>query len=267
MKNEKYKEEMQEIHASEDLIKNTINNINLQNRKKSFQVVKRIALGAVAMMMVSVTAYAVVTVLFSSYIDQRIESGDGEEYTYRIPQIDVESEDAEKMNENIKEEYEKYYEEAILNLEEGFDIAGEIDYQGYVNGEILSVVAHRSVNGWISYSTYNINTTTGKKVENKELLEMKKLTEEKIQKEIIAYMQERVKSETYEGLTESEIKETQDYLLEEVHSIEINENTQFYLNNENHLCVVTTEYVIAGAGKYERLYDLDEHELVEEQYK
>ena len=266
MKNKEYKKEIQEIQASEDLIKNTINNINKANSKKSFQKVKKIALGAVAMMMISVTTYAFASGWVSSFIEQKFNNGGDDEFTYRIPQIDIKSEDSAKMNENIKEKYEKFYEEAVANFENDTDVVDEVDYQAYSNGDVLSVVAHRQVYGWISYSTYNINTSTGKKVENKELLEMKKLTEDDIEKEVILYMTEKAKNASYEDMTEAEIEEIQEDLLEKVNSMDINENTQFYLNNENHLCVVVTEYVMAGAGEYERLYDLEEHELVEEQY-
>ena len=265
--NKRYKEEMHEIYASEELIQNTIDKINLKSRKNSFEVIKKIALGTVAMMMLSVTTYAVVTGIFSSWIDKKFKDNNGEEYTYKIPQIDIESEDAEKMNEEIKEKYGVYYNEAIKHIEEGFSIVGEVDYKAYINGNILSVVAYRRVNGDMFYSTYNININTGKKVENKELLEMKGLNEDKVEKEIIAYMEEIVKSAEYEEMTESEIKEIQEYLLNRVYETKINENSQFYLSNENHLCVVANKYVMAGAEKYERLYDLEEHKLVEGQYE
>lgn len=265
--NKKYKEEMNEIYASEELIQNTIDKINLKNRKTSFEVIKKVALGTAAMLMLSVTTYAAVTGVFSSWIDKKLkDSISGGLYTYRIPQIDIESEDAEKMNEEIKEKYGEYYNEAIKHIEEGFSITGEVDYKAYVNGDILSVVAYRTVHDDVFYSTYNININTGKKVENKELLEMKGLNEEMVEKEIIAYMEEIVKSAKYEEMTESEIKEIQEYLLKEVYETKIDENSQFYLSNENHLCVVANEYVMAGAGKYERLYDLEEHKLVEGQY-
>lgn len=267
--NKKYKEEMQEIHASEDLIKNTINKINLKNRRKSYEFVKKFALGAAAMMMVSVTsfaAYMVATGKVSSYIKKEFKDEYGT-MTHNIPQIDIESEDAESMNEDIKEKYETLYKEAVENLEEGASVITTVDYKAYENGEILSVVAYKTYPGGnIYYSTYNINTVTGEKVENKELLEMKDLTEEEVQKEIIAYMEERVKSAKYEGATESEIKEIQQTLLEGVYSTKVDENTMFYLNDENHLCVVATEYVLAGAGEYERLYDLEEHKILEAQY-
>ena len=52
-------------------------------------------------------------------------------------------------------------------------------------------------------TTYDATET--KKVENKELLEMKGLNEEKVEKEIIAYMEERVKSAEYEEMTEERL--------------------------------------------------------------
>jgi len=264
--NKKYKEEMQKIHASEELIQNTINKINLKGKKSSYEIMKKIVLGTVAMMMISVTTYAVVNKGVIDLIKTKLIDQQGGEHTYEIPYIDIESEDAKKMNEEIKEKYLVHYNEAIKDMEEGYNITGEVYYKSYINGDVLSVVAYRTVHGWIDYATYNINVKTGKKVDNNELLEMKGLNKEEVRNEIVNFMAEKVSLGSYEDMTESEEKEHQQELLQKVYETVIDDNTQFYLNEENHLCIIAVEYVLAGAGEYERLYDLDKHNLVEKQY-
>lgn len=103
--NKKYKEEMQEIHASEDLIKNTINKINSKNKRKSYEFVKKFALGAAAMMMVSVTSFATyIAVTGNTEILKKIGINISEKYEENKQEIKEQNTDTKFAGEKFDAE-------------------------------------------------------------------------------------------------------------------------------------------------------------------
>ena len=101
-----------------------------------------------------------------------------EGYSYSIPKINIDSEDVEKINNEIEEKIIKKAKEEVeysKEFEEGF--VGEpanISYNYYINSEILSLVIEQGyVYDYIEYMVYNVNIKTGKKCTNEEVVAFK----------------------------------------------------------------------------------------------
>ena len=103
--NKKYKQEMQEIHASEELIKNKKNKINSKNKRKSYEFVKKFAIGTAAMMMVSVTSFATyVAVTGNTEILEKIGINISEKYEENKQEIKEKNTDTQYSGENFDAE-------------------------------------------------------------------------------------------------------------------------------------------------------------------
>lgn len=103
-----------------------------------------------------------------------------DDYSYDIPFVNLDSIDAQSINNDIEIEY---LNKALVELNEyaeGLSISMyKVEYEYYINGDILSLVVSKEFpNDCIYYKTYNLNLSTGKKVSNKELLELKKISED-----------------------------------------------------------------------------------------
>ena len=116
--NKKYKEEMQEIHASEELIKNTINKINSKNKSKSYEFIRKFAIGAAAMMMVSVTSFATyVAITGNTEILKKIGINISRNYEENKQEI-------KEQNTDTKFEGEKFDAEIVaISMDSGSAVA------------------------------------------------------------------------------------------------------------------------------------------------
>lgn len=86
---------------------------------------------------------------------------------YEYPAINIDSEDAKAINEEIKEKYgfTKEQEEELFFME-----LEVITYDYYINDKILSVVVMEGGNDSTWTSSYNIDIETGKRISNEDLI-------------------------------------------------------------------------------------------------
>lgn len=179
---------------------------------------------------------------------------------FKIPKINIDSNDARKINDEIEEMVEnaqQYVEDYNKNNIEGGG-PSYIDYHYYINNDILSVVIEYSSGyDFMEYKVYNINVKTGKEYTNEDILKVKNISIDKFEERLSNTLGEQLKEE-YKDIENEELKEQYKEIYNKTVSKEncsIN-NNQLFLDDENDISVVAKEYSIAGAGRYYYVFKL-----------
>lgn len=172
----------------------------------------------------------------------------GAESKFRIPEILLESDDASDANDEIEERYGAI----ITDLEESGSANNYnfLDFDSYLNGEILSVVINSkyAYTNVYQYSVYNFSVTTGKRLTNRTLCkelgttwdEMKSLLSDALKEEYVKNFP------SFEGT---------DFQYTTLSSSNL-EASQLYLGSFKTVMAVCTLYTGAGAGDYERVVEV-----------
>lgn len=160
------------------------------------------------------------------------------------PYINIDSKDAEIINMQIKEEYEKLYDMFLsMNNKDGFGYA-QMKYEYYVNGNILSVIVFCStaaVPGGAKHyiNTYNFNIVTGNKATKEEIA---------------------IEGRYTLAECEGKIQEVSRILSEKVSAfIKIKEDS-YYLNQNNEFILI---YISDGESTHDEGYNLKLNEFVD----
>lgn len=184
-------------------------------------------------------------------------------YSYKIPQINIDSTDAEKINRKIQDEYMEAYTQG-----KEYNGAGcsKIEYAYHINGDIVSVVIASFWDGGSAGRTaYNINSKTGKEVTNSELLSKKGITEADFPSKLSKILAEKLKgmyTPSEEQLSYSGSAEFYNTQYKRTTALEnCSVNNDMYLNANNQLCVITTRYNIAGGDATEIIVNIDTNDI------
>lgn len=168
-----------------------------------------------------------------------------------IPAFNINTEEIKELNSKIEEEYQ---EVAEANEEFG---ATEVTYEYYVNDDIVSLVITKTYleASQITYEVYNVNQKTGTVLEKEDILTAKNITvddyEVEIAKQISAKFEENTAAFKEMGGYE-ELKEKNNS--KENCSLE---NTEVYINEEGKLSYIANVYSLAGADKYQTIFDYE----------
>lgn len=180
------------------------------------------------------------------------------EYQYKkIPIINIDTEDADDLNKEINEYVDKMGQDT--NYGEGY----KLSYVYYENDEILSILLTINTYGSSKYyKTVNINSKTGKKVSNYDLIKTKSIDENEIGNAIFDIY---VKDAEKNGLLDT--YKTQHVYGDEFTSVYDASNNlikskkyddfDMYLNSNGELCVISDVYLIAGPEKNFYIFNLN----------
>lgn len=189
-------------------------------------------------------------------------------YSYKIPQINIDSEDANNINKEIQDEYYKYYKDQKEYIDSNGYVGGcsRIEYAYHINGDIVSIVmASFWDGGSVERSAYNISTKTGKEVTNSELLNKKGLNEADFPSKLSGILTEQLKemyTPSEEQLSYTGSAEFYNTQYKRTTSLEnCSVNNDMYLNTNNQLCVITTRYNIAGGDGTEIIVNMDTNSI------
>ncbi len=187
-------------------------------------------------------------------------------YSYRIPQINIDSEDANKLNQEIQDEYLKEYNE----MKEAFNKYGnpggcwKIEYAYHINGDVVSIVMASFWDGdSVQRTAYNIDAKTGKEVTNAELLNKKGITESEFPSKLSNILTEELKemytpSEeqlSYRGSSPIEFYNNQYKKTTSLENCSV--DNDMYLNKNGQLCVIAKRYNIAGGESTKIIVNID----------
>lgn len=180
------------------------------------------------------------------------KSGTSSQARCRMPQLSVDSEDAEAINYDIHEEYDKVFED-IETYYQDYEM-NRTDYVAYLNGNILSLVIEtRTTNTPNSFfKVYNIDVKTGKELNNEDVVKLSNISlneaygqlYSKIESIYTDEQKEWVDAETYESIKG---KSLDDKNIQE---------SMFYYNENGSLMAAYRYYWFAGAENYGDIFEL-----------
>ena len=155
-----------------------------------------------------------------------------------IPKININSETIEKVNNNITSLYTELAKEILLQQEQ-HNIIYNVDYEGYINQNILSLVIKATIKQdkdvqRTIIKTYNYEINENKELSLQEIIEIKKLNENAIQNEITQKIEEYNKENLSLNILgyEGHVRDVES----EMYEIENAEN--FFLGEEGFLYIV-----------------------------
>lgn len=186
--------------------------------------------------------------LVYSYIKGQKNSPNNYDFDIHIPYININNENAKKINQEIEEFKNKCAE--ILNSKNK-NIIYNIDYCAYIDGDVLSLIIRSNLKDGVnaqklSIKTYNYNLKTNKVVRFREILNEKDISED--------YAQERINKKINE-----EQKRTED-----MESLDINiykrniQNDIYKVQNVNEYFIYKGNlYIIFAYGNTETTVEKD----------
>ena len=167
-----------------------------------------------------------------------------------IPEININSNKAEEINEEINRIYVEKIESIMKNSKDYTDYS--ITYKSYINGELLSLIIKETIREGkntqsAKINTYNYNLNQNKTVSINDILSAKGYDSKKLQKEIDAEIKElnQKDEELKNQYKEVRLRETSD----EMYKIENTEN--FIVNQDGYL------YLIYAYGNKENTNKVD----------
>ena len=103
-------------------------------------------------------------------------------YSYRIPAINADTEDALRLNSLINEQLMSVVNEELSAMADGVSLVTvNVDFSFYVNGGIVSLLCKAdSPNDFYSYWVYNYDAESGREFTRSDFLAREELTEEEL---------------------------------------------------------------------------------------
>lgn len=192
---------------------------------------------------------------YNQYYGEYMDAG----YSYKIPQINIDSADAEKINQKIKDKYLTQYNEAVEYRNENNGETGiwyRIEYAYHINGDVVSIIIDsKGESEGKDRSSYNINMKTGKEVTNTELLKIKGITEEEFPSKLSNILTETLRDMYTGNIEPAEFMTAQYKRTTSLENCSI--DNDMYLNVNGDLCVIVNRYNIAGGESTKIIIDID----------
>lgn len=210
------------------------------------------------------------------------EEGYDFEFSYNIPMITDGSPVAEKVNKEISDKYAftKDFVEPIMKgeAEEVYEADfRDIHYDTYFNNNIVSIVitAEGTYSDWVEFTVYNYDFEKKALVSDEELLKSVNMTEEDFYKKAklgmgqkaIFYIKELTNNADSPYDENGEINQyarilpymINDYV-KTVNSVDLNKDTQIFIDDKGNINVISLVHVQAGGGQYYNIVSLGEVE-------
>lgn len=130
-----------------------------------------------------------------NYINKKLshksDNCDKLKYIYKIPQVNIDSKDADFINKEILSDFEKIYIEDKKTNDDKSNINScvsftQINYKYFINKDILSLVVYTIYDNKYNYYTYNINIKNGVSIYNTDLLEYYDLNEDSFKEKLVS---------------------------------------------------------------------------------
>lgn len=191
--------------------------------------------------------------------------------SYKVPKININSDDVTKINSEIDKEITSKAKESIKEISNGTSIGlFKIYYNYYINDNVLSVLIGLEYDADIrNYYTYNIDIKTGKRMSNEDILKIKNMTKKQFEEKIVnAYKNEFLKGygsiEKWTSTQDSWQSESKAMYEAQynrtISQSNCNADTQMiYLDANGKINVVAKIYSLAGAESYLKLINIENY--------
>jgi len=208
--------------------------------------------------------------------------------TSSFPYVNIDSDYAEEINNNVENLYESYlddFKERITVIRDTNDIEdlkereyaryqGDyitvendiVNYEAYLNGDILSIVIIEGpfTNVGYEYTVYNIDVVTGKEVSYQDIISKSKYSDYSKLKNAISQKAEEILIEVY---SDPKITELGKERFEENMDITLNKYIfknsgslnayGAYFNDESNLCLILATHTGMGTSTQQFIYELE----------
>lgn len=180
-------------------------------------------------------------------------------YTFRIPQINISSDDAVRINREVYDSLYSVIERAVSDLKEYGcpGISDEVSYSWAINGDILSLIIrnyeHPTMSGGYEYTVYNLSVKTGKLVSDEDVIAAAGFSRDEYNQRAKEVLGSRLwgsldpSSERFEYQMEAEWFNDR---LRKTLSEENIARCKPYLNDKNQLCMIALVYSMAAGDAY-----------------
>ncbi len=190
--------------------------------------------------------------------DKGYTKNDGE-YLYKIPQFNINTQDAEKANKIIVENLKPLIDEEFENITNGYSInMQQADYFVCENEKTVSVVTFTEYpNDCVHYESYTIDIVNGTVIDNQTLIEKAGYKKEEFSEKLKTLILNKFKElwGQYEnGKLSAEYNYAYNYTVTELLEIPITD-IPMYIGENGHLYVIPRVGSMAGAGDYEYIID------------
>lgn len=186
----------------------------------------------------------------------KLESGDTKKA--RLPQLTIDSPNAELINRAIHDRYSKTFESyKSITPDSMYDATYDIvDYAAYLNNNILSLIIETSAgnNYYCSYSIYNVDVTDGKQLTGKKIISYSDSTEDEVKQSIRSLIEKEFEKEP--NISGNQLELWQSVKERSLSDSNIN-STEYFFNENGHLAAVYHSYWIAGSGEHNNIAELD----------
>lgn len=202
-----------------------------------------------------------------------LKFGQAMECHYHIPQIHIDSKDANEINTEI---YNALYDGTMqsvfadMELGNGVPVCLGIRYEWYVNGDMLSLLIAEDFDAdVVRYSVYNLVITKGDRVSDEEIVLSKMASQEEYHTHAKKALGSIFWNQYGDAISswQKSYAETELKAVGEVLALTISErnvdNCLPYLGKDGDLFIIGDVYSLAGAGQYSHVINLSNYELAE----
>ena len=200
-----------------------------------------------------------ITELYNEDFDYTDGVGNSGHYTYRVPQIEADTQGAEAINKTIADEYSPIVDGVLENVSDKVSLSCfYVAWESYQYGNILSLVVSCGWDADInSYSVYLYDIASGLQLTTADLLKVMNVDEAAFLEAV-----RRAAAATFDtqygaiagGDFDAFLTERRDWTLSDEN---INMNVRTYVDGAGKLHVVLPIGSIAGADSYEQVLALD----------
>ncbi len=179
----------------------------------------------------------------------------------KVPYININSDDAKKVNQELEKLYMKYAKQFDENASEGLMCRLLLNYKTYTNNNILSIIevdSEQCTDNWhIKYYTYNFDLTTGKLLTYKDIYTKAGIKENDIENKaeqaIISKQKEEMEDYEYpDNYPDGTNFDTYKNESISYYKKAVQKNTvKYYLGENNKLNIITTFSIPAGMGEFD----------------
>ena len=175
----------------------------------------------------------------------------GNEYhfSYRVPAINADTEDARRLNSAINAQLMSVVDEELSSMDSGVSLVSvNVDYSVYVNGGIVSILCKAdSPNDFYSYRVYNYDAESGREFTRTDFLAREGLTEEELVS-LASSACERKYIEAFGGFPHDSFYEEQ--YARTTDPANYGDDLMLYYGEDGAFSMVAPIYSLAGAAFY-----------------
>lgn len=188
-----------------------------------------------------------------------------EQYHYRIPQFNANSESAEVLNKRIEDDLSEIIDQEIANILGGYSlVTNSVMYDVFEYGNITAIVVTVPYpNDCMDYLTYTYDFKDNKEITNADLLAMSGLTEEGFVEEVCRLQEEdfiELAENWPNPMTDQEMINEYIAIVNEYASVDL----PMYIDEMGKLQVYIPFASIAGADWYYQLRDFPTENISED---